>query len=802
METITYARALNRKFETCSANEYQAICLKNKNCNEITPDDRKMKAYFDIDLKPSHCYETQEYVDCIAELIDFAKDYIRDYLTAIKPNWCVLESSSASYVTREGGTSWIISGHIIVSNYVASKKKLLSLVKQINIAINNELNDKNITRIKLTHWIIGLKKNSEGKYAHEFFDESVYDTKRKFRSAHCHKVWIKTKKDTPFKDERSMRLVEGTFEQSVISAFYDEETVEIMDDADVEQDDTDKESVKSVENTVEKKIIDGNDIEKLLEIIGDTLCGDGKQSEWTKVAQAIKNETKEEGLTYFVTWTHKYGTENKKKECITHYTKYIKYTPKSDKKRLSIGSLHYWAKEANAKLYADVFSHSKPSFIEEDNSFEGVASVFERNHCKIVNKSFFVKHTPSDIVVMSKTALITAYENMVYQKIVKDEIVECNFINDWLRNNKQQLKYDDIGCYPDASKCPSNVFNAWRPFAMELVTEYKPNLEALKIIRDHIKILCNHDTTVATYMEAWIAQMIQFPAVKSNCPTLISKEGAGKGTLLKLLSLMIGDDKYFETPTPSRDVWGNFNGRMVNAFLVNLDELTRKESLECEGKIKALITNPHLTINEKGVKQYGIISYHRFFGTTNHEDPLKTSKDDRRNWIVRSSDELLGNVEYFTKMNEYLADVNVLKTCYEHFKSIPGMKDFNKLPIPVTEYQQDMKEMNMSPIESWLKSFTLEHYYDKTNPELLGKEQYDLFNEWCRKCNIDYKVTLPAFAVRLKRLKIIGIEQGKHTNKGNTNIFEIETLRLYFKLNLEQVVQNTEETADEDVPDK
>ena len=71
---------------------------------------------------------------------------------------------------------------------------------------------------------------------------------------------------------------------------------------------------------------------------------------------------------------------------------------------------------------------------------------------------------------------------------------------------------------------------------------------------------------------------------------------------------------------------------------MNLDELSRKESLECEGKIKGLITNPRMTINEKGVKQYPIISYHRFFGTTNHQDPFKTEKDSliKRQLIIKN----------------------------------------------------------------------------------------------------------------------------------------------------------------------
>jgi len=156
------------------------------------------------------------------------------------------------------------------------------------------------------------------------------------------------------------------------------------------------------------------------------------------------------------------------------------------------------------------------------------------------------------------------------------------------------------------------------------------------------------------------------PGKKSIMITMISKEGAGKGKLMKLLTLMFGNKKVLETSDPSRDVWGNFNGIMTNTFFVNLNELSKKDTLEAEGKFKALITDPTLNINNKGINQISIQSYHRFIITTNKEDPIKTTNDDRRNLIIRCSDEKRGE-EYFNKINEYLDDINVIRSCYDFF---------------------------------------------------------------------------------------------------------------------------------------
>jgi len=426
-----------------------------------------------------------------------------------------------------------------------------------------------------------------------------------------------------------------------------------------------------------------------------------------------------------------------------------------------------------------------------ERSFESVAEDFELNHCKIINKGFFIKEDPDRITPMSRTHLLTAYENLTYDKIVEskqgDKIVQENFINDWLKNNDSQRRYDDIECFPDNSKCPDNVFNSWKPFAMELVKDYTPMPDALKIFKKHILILCNNEIEVANYFEAWIGQMVQYPSTKSICPTLISKEGSGKGTLMMLLQKMIGKIKYFETSTPSRDVWGDFNGRMASTFLVNLDELSKKETMECEGKIKALITNPNMTINNKGINQYDIMSFHRFIATTNNEDPIKTAAGDRRNLIIRSSDELKGDTDYFNKMYKLLDDVNVIKTCYEYFKTMPDMDKFNELKMPQTSYQNDMKEASVSPIESWLKDFVIENYYE-TSVELIGKAQFDLFKDWCKKCSFEYNLSSIQFGLRLTRLNLKGIQKGKHTNKGETKIFDITKLKEELKL-LDMVIE-------------
>jgi len=436
-------------------------------------------------------------------------------------------------------------------------------------------------------------------------------------------------------------------------------------------------------------------------------------------------------------------------------------------------------KEHNMALFD--YSNSK----KLTKSFESIVNEFEKTHLKIVNKSLFIKHENNSIVFLTLSQLKISYAHLSYDEPLYNSKNICvgvksqPFINKWIGHTHNIRRKDDVGIYPNIAECPDNIFNLWTPFAMELYTEpYEYKQKELDVILNHILILCGNDIVVFDYFIKWIAQMIQFPHIKTIMPTFISKEGAGKGTMFKLFEKMLGQEKVFETTDPSRDVWGDFNGMMASCFLVNLNELSKKDTIEADGKIKGLITDNTLSINQKGLPQYKIKSYHRFITTTNNEDPIKTTHGDRRNLIIRSSDEKKGDFAYFSKLHSYFEDINVIRTCYDYFKCVKGVDKFGEIPIPKTEHQLNMKELSTSPVEQWLKSFTAENIEnDKASIELYGSEIYELFTSWCSKNGVKYEINCLKLGVVLTNMKITGIYKGKKTNAGRMKLFNIVELK-------------------------
>ena len=189
-----------------------------------------------------------------------------------------------------------------------------------------------------------------------------------------------------------------------------------------------------------------------------------------------------------------------------------------------------------------------------------------------------------------------------------------------------------------------------------------------------------------------------------------------------------------------------------------------------EGEFKKLVTKPTITINEKGISQYDIKSFHRFFITSNKEIPVKTG---RRTFIIRCSDELIKNTEHFDKFYTLIKDVNVVKTFYEYLKKFKhngnDMSSFREMmdKPPRTEYDLEIRESNMSITEKFLKDFTYKNI-NKENVEKSGKDMFDLFTTWKAENRITYDATPQKLGVSISFLNLQGVTIGRHTMHGDT----------------------------------
>jgi len=417
---------------------------------------------------------------------------------------------------------------------------------------------------------------------------------------------------------------------------------------------------------------------------------------------------------------------------------------------------------------------------------------FEKTHAKIVSQSQFIVYSnyTNSYHYLKRQNLLDSYEH-IKVKIVKHnqktddyEITEVPFIQMWLKDSNMKV-CEDVDVFPPPLRCPSNIFNIWTGFDMEKIENYEKNQEAIDFFINHIKIMCNHDKEVTEYIIKWIGQMIQYPAVKSGIvPTFIANQGAGKGSIFNLLEKLIGKSKTLHSETPSQNVWGMFNGLMANVLLVNLDELKKKEFNGSDDVYKSLVTEPFIIINQKGQKQKVLKSFHRLINTTNNGDALYFPSDNRRDVVILSSNELINNTEYFDKFYKYLDNIDAMKSVFEYFKSIPDLDNFRKIKKPKTEYQKNMEEESIDPIELWLRDY-IKNNYKEIEIEVDKSILYDSFNIFIQKYYPEHKYSKTNFTKKLIALNVAGVEH-KRTSVKRYVLINIDVVMKHLKIDKEE----------------
>ena len=528
---------------------------------------------------------------------------------------------------------------------------------------------------------------------------------------------------------------------------------------------------------------------------------------WIKIGFIIKNTMGDNGRHLFVELSRHDEKFNLDEVCKIYDD--LKIDDRENK--IGLPSLINYYNEVDEKLTKLIVKKVKKELkeIQKENDDEEevlpegywkMKAEFEEQHALIINKSIFVKKDIENncFLVFKKEALMTSYEHMNFTtfRLVmgKKKEYKVSFIHTWLKD-ETILRYNSMDVYPPPLICPSNVYNLWTPFAMELV---KPKFiktwrDAIKKIilinkiKRHLLILCGNDQPVADYLLNWMAQMVQFPAVKTTMPVFVSDEGAGKGTLVYLLRKLLGDGKMLKTSNCER-VFGSFNGLMASSFLVNLDELEPKELKIVEGKMKEGITEATLVINQKYQPEFTINSFHRYIMTTNKEEMvlnnMPTSKDDRRKFIIRCSDELIADPEkpdykdkkiYFDKFYAMLDDVNSVKTFYEYLKSIPNMKNFNKLKLPNTEFHQEVKNniKDEYEMDSWVRTLLADENKETNSCYFLPNrtKAEDLFNHYVNMTGNKKKINKREFICKLAKMKLNGYDNDlKLGKKSKPNI--------------------------------
>ena len=314
------------------------------------------------------------------------------------------------------------------------------------------------------------------------------------------------------------------------------------------------------------------------------------------------------------------------------------------------------------------------------------------------------------------------YRHMVYFYEAEEEdgavVKSAAFIDKWMNDERMDPRYikekteryywERFDMYPNKLDCPANVYNLWPGFAAEKMSdENNPDVRAgLLLILEHVGMLCGRNPAQYNFILNILAHAIQYPNVKLGIVLcLVGKQGCGKGFVWEIIERLVGLSACFTSSKPHIDVWGDNNGRMKDAFFVRITEADKKKFQSYVGQMRTLITDITIRVRSLYCTAANVRNYTRYFIDTNFDDAIPDEHGERRFFIIKCNESMIGNAEYFETLRAPIADDRVIRSLFDFLKARKIKRMYLGKDIPVGAYQKDLKDSRRSLAEQFLEWF-------------------------------------------------------------------------------------------------
>jgi hypothetical protein len=229
---------------------------------------------------------------------------------------------------------------------------------------------------------------------------------------------------------------------------------------------------------------------------------------------------------------------------------------------------------------------------------------------------------------------------------------------------------------------------------------------------------------------AWFADIIQNP-VEKKAVSLVVKggKGCGKSVIFEELLFKIFGYTYIKIDKTDQ-ITGKFNQHLHGKLLLVLEEAIWAGDKNAEGTLKSMIADTQFMVEGKGTNAEKSEGYFRFAFVSNEKQSVPATRDERRYFAIKVSDEYCGNIEYFTELVHEIRNGGVESFMY-YLEHLDISKVYIRTP-PQTEALFEDILAKMETIERFL--YDLLHVY---TVDLNYHEGYiSLWGEKVTKCSL------------------------------------------------------------------
>lgn len=208
--------------------------------------------------------------------------------------------------------------------------------------------------------------------------------------------------------------------------------------------------------------------------------------------------------------------------------------------------------------------------------------------------------------------------------------------------------FDRVAFSPTAQ--PATTLNLWTGPALQ----GRPG--SFTVLEDFLReVICADEPHVFDYLMNFLAHMLQKPEEKPGIMiVMLGDQGVGKGAFFRLLR-RIWRHSAWETNNIDH-IAGHFNGALERSFVVMMDEALFKGEKKMMERLKSLVTEEFIAIEQKHQPARTIASYHRFFAASNSEHFGQVAVNERRDVFLRVPSTYRGNHAYFQTLHQAIDD--------------------------------------------------------------------------------------------------------------------------------------------------
>jgi hypothetical protein len=259
----------------------------------------------------------------------------------------------------------------------------------------------------------------------------------------------------------------------------------------------------------------------------------------------------------------------------------------------------------------------------------------------------------------------------------------------WLTRRNRQT-YD--GMLFDAKVDNPNFINLWRGFGVK-----EEAAGAWNLLRDHIRDnIADGDPDSDAYILRWLAWAAQNPTLPAEVALVLfsPEKGTGKGMLGRAMCRLFGSHGLHISQRSH--LVGKFNAHLAQTDFLFADEVFWPGDPEGAGVIKAIITEPTLMLERKGVDPIPMRNALKVFLASNEPWIVPASGDERRYAVFQVDSSRKQDGAYFGAIQRQLDNGGLGAMLYDLRRM--GLKGWHpREDIPQTEALAEQKVRSAPP---------------------------------------------------------------------------------------------------------